>query len=209
MGLAGLSAGPAVLFNNATAGGSAAAAATRTAIAIGPLASLLPSPPPPPPPLLVCGYVHTYVHACLERKGKENAAALPLLCSALVFKYADVHLHLCWCGDPNNTSQDNVKLATSVMSRANNATWEMGVSSEIKAAPEGFVHRTLLVTAAGPTRAMLAWGEMAQKDANLTARFTDLATTKLGYFTDNGAMLYVALSCTPRAALHGVCYAVA
>ena len=117
MGLAGLSAGPAILFNNATAGTSPAAAATRTAIAIGPL--------------------------------------------------------------------DNVKLTTSVMTRANNATWEVGVSSEIKSAPEGFVHRTLLVTSTGPTRAMLAWGEMAQKAANLTARFRDLATTKLGYFTES------------------------
>lgn len=33
---------------------------------------------------------------------------------------------------------DNVKLATSIMTRASNRTWEMGVSSEIKAAPAGF-----------------------------------------------------------------------
>lgn len=79
------------------------------------------------------------------------------------------------------------KLATSVIPEV---VWEVGVSSEVKSVPAGFVHRTLLAAAAGPTRAMIKWGELAQRAANLTSRFEDIATAKLGYFTDNGAMLY-------------------
>jgi hypothetical protein len=81
----------------------------------------------------------------------------------------------------------NPKLATSVIPEI---VWEMGVSSEVTAVPAGFVHRTLLSAAAGPTRAMIKWGGLAQRAANLTSRFEDIATSKLGYFTDNGAMLY-------------------
>ena len=81
----------------------------------------------------------------------------------------------------------NPKLATSVIPEV---VWEVGVSSEVKSVPAGFVHRTLITSAAGPTRAMIKWGELAQRAANLTRRFEDIATSKLGYFTDNGAMLY-------------------
>ena len=84
----------------------------------------------------------------------------------------------------------NPKLATSVIPEV---VWEIGVSSEVKSVPAGFVHRTLLTAAAGPTRAMLRWGELAQQAADLAGkggRFEDIATSKLGYFTDNGAMLY-------------------
>jgi hypothetical protein len=77
----------------------------------------------------------------------------------------------------------NPKLATSVIPEV---VWEVGVSSEVKSVPAGFVHRTLITAAAGPTRAMIKWGELAQRSANLTSRFEDIATSKLGYFTDNG-----------------------
>ena len=37
---------------------------------------------------------------------------------------------------------------------------------------------------------MVKWGALAQQAASLKRRFEDMATSKLGYFTDNGAMLY-------------------
>jgi hypothetical protein len=81
----------------------------------------------------------------------------------------------------------NPKLATSVIPET---IWEIGVSSEVRSVPEGFAHRTLIVAAPGPTRAMAKWGTLAQQAASLSRRFEDIATSKLGYFTDNGAMLY-------------------
>lgn len=96
----------------------------------------------------------------------------------------------------------HVKLATSVMARAGNTTWELGVSSETLSVPKAFVHRTLLTAAPGPTRAMLRWGKLARREAGLEKRVRDVATTKLGYFTDNGAMLSVqtsARACAQRA----------
>lgn len=81
----------------------------------------------------------------------------------------------------------NPKLATSVIPET---SWEIGVSSEVRSVPAGFTHRTLLAAAPGPTRAMAKWGALAQREAKLGSRFEDIATTQLGYFTDNGAMLY-------------------
>ena len=56
---------------------------------------------------------------------------------------------------------------------------------------------------------MLGWGEVARKAHGLTARARDVATTKLGYFTDNGAMLYGDawghnLDCCNETVMHGV-----
>ena len=85
----------------------------------------------------------------------------------------------------------HVKQATSISTRAQNLTWELGVSSEVAAVGATFVHRTLLAVGPGPTRAMRHWGGLAQREAGLVKRFQgDMSTTKLGYFTDNGAMLY-------------------
>lgn len=81
----------------------------------------------------------------------------------------------------------NPKLTTSVIPEK---IWEIGVSSEVRSVPVGFTHRTLIAAAPGPTRAMGKWGALAQRAAKLTGRFEDIATSKLGYFTDNGAMLY-------------------
>ena len=65
----------------------------------------------------------------------------------------------------------NAKLATSVMAReevhngvTRNTTWEMGVSSEVVHVGRGFVHRTLLVTDLGPTRAMKRWGTLLRRE---------------------------------------------
>jgi hypothetical protein len=86
------------------------------------------------------------------------------------------------------------KLATSLISQRNDSTgavWEMGVSSEVRSVPAGFVHRTLIVGADGPTRAMQRWGSVAQRLHNTTRRSaTDPAVNTLSYFTDNGAMFY-------------------
>jgi hypothetical protein len=88
----------------------------------------------------------------------------------------------------------HVKQSTSVLARIGNSTWEMGVSAEVLSVPAGFVHRTLITSAVGPTRAMVRWGVLARAEAQFQPRFEDVATSKLGYFTDNGAMLCVAAS---------------
>lgn len=80
--------------------------------------------------------------------------------------------------------------ATSALGRAGNGTWELGVSAEVVSIPAGFVHRTLITAAAGPTRAMVRWGELSRASAGLGSREDDVAMNRLGYFTDNGAMLY-------------------
>jgi hypothetical protein len=71
----------------------------------------------------------------------------------------------------------NPKLTTSIVAET---TWEIGVSSEVRSVPAGFTHRTLLAAAAGPTRAMAKWGMLAQRAANLSTRFADIATSHLG-----------------------------
>ncbi|CAE7252706.1 Cbr3, partial [Symbiodinium natans] len=72
------------------------------------------------------------------------------------------------------------------------STWDLGVSSEVMALPQGFQHRTLMVADTGITRAMDIFGGLLRRAYGTTRPLMDLdpVVNYLSYWTDNGAYYY-------------------
>eukprot|EP01043_Picozoa_sp_COSAG02_P026678 COSAG02_NODE_1544_length_11996_cov_143.122468_2_plen_651_part_00 len=68
----------------------------------------------------------------------------------------------------------------------NEPGWGCGIMNTVRTLPPGFESATVLFGGVGATDTMAAWGSAMQRFYN-TTRKTDLQTTKLGVYTDNGA----------------------